>query len=112
MRGPGAGRLAVNFEGDGELALSGGDARNEAVYEVTDEKRGMRDLAIESRCDGTRAGDWRIAEVLDRFGAKATFSAHVGSARARGASAIQARQARQRVCDVHSAGQIGRREQH
>jgi len=43
---------------------------------VVDEKRGMRDLAIESHFDyGTRAGYWRIAEVLDRFGAKATFSA-------------------------------------
>jgi peptidoglycan/xylan/chitin deacetylase (PgdA/CDA1 family) len=45
------------------------------VYEVIDEKRGP-DLAIESHFGyGTRAGYWRIADVLDRFGAKATFSA-------------------------------------
>ena len=79
VRWPGGARVAVsivvNFEEGGELTVSGGDARNEAVYEVVDEKRGP-DLAIESHFDyGTRAGYWRIVEVLERFGAKATFSA-------------------------------------
>jgi peptidoglycan/xylan/chitin deacetylase (PgdA/CDA1 family) len=79
MRWPGGARVAVsivvNFEEGGELTVSGGDARNEAVYEVIDEKRGP-DLAIESHFGyGTRAGYWRIVEVLERFGVKATFSA-------------------------------------
>ena len=74
VRWPGGARVAVsivvNFEEGGELTVSGGDARNEAVYEVIDEKRGP-DLAIESHFGyGTRAGYWRIVEVLERFGAR------------------------------------------
>jgi peptidoglycan/xylan/chitin deacetylase (PgdA/CDA1 family) len=79
VRWPGGARVAVsivvNFEEGGEFTISGGDARNEAVYEVVDRKDGP-DPGIESHFGyGTRAGYWRIADVLDRFGAKATFSA-------------------------------------
>jgi len=70
VRWPGGARVAVsivvNFEEGGELTVSGGDARNEAVYEVVDEKRGMRDLAIESHFDyGTRAGGGMQVTVAD-----------------------------------------------
>jgi peptidoglycan/xylan/chitin deacetylase (PgdA/CDA1 family) len=80
VRWPGDARVAVslvvNFEEGGEFTVSAGDARNEGVYEVVDEKRGAVDLGIESHFEyGTRAGYWRIADVLDAFGAKATFSA-------------------------------------
>jgi peptidoglycan/xylan/chitin deacetylase (PgdA/CDA1 family) len=79
VRWPGGARVAVsivvNFEEGGELTVSGGDARNEAVYEVVDEKQGP-DPGIESHfAYGTRAGYWRIVDALNRFNAKATFSA-------------------------------------
>ena len=81
--------IVVNFEEGGELTVSGGDARNEAVYEVVDEKRGMRDLAIESHFGyGTRAGYWRIVEVLERFGSKRRS---VRAARGRGCTVARAR---------------------
>jgi peptidoglycan/xylan/chitin deacetylase (PgdA/CDA1 family) len=79
VRWPGGARVAVsivvNFEEGGELTVSDGDARNEAVYEVIDEKQGP-DPGIESHfAYGTRAGYWRIVDTLNRFNAKATFSA-------------------------------------
>ncbi len=76
---PGGARVAVSFvvnvEEGGELTWSGGDGRNEAVYEVIDRKEGI-DLAIESHFQyGTRAGYWRIVDLFERFGVGATFSA-------------------------------------
>ena len=97
---PGGARVAVsivvNFEEGGELTVSGGDARNEAVYEVIDEKRGMRDLAIESRlrlrdagrvlADRRGAGSVRGEGDLQRVRAGGGGCAVVG-ARRRGARA-------------------------
>ena len=79
-RWPGGARVAVSFvvnvEEGAELALSAGDERNEAVYEVMDEVRGVPDPCMETHFEyGTRAGYWRIMGVLDRFRVPATLSA-------------------------------------
>lgn len=67
--------LVLNIEEGSELALSSGDARNEAVYEVHQELTGARDLCMESHFEyGSRAGYWRIMRVLDEFGIKATLN--------------------------------------
>jgi len=79
-RWPGGARVAVSFvvnvEEGAELAVSAGDERNEAVYEVMDEIRGVPDPCMETHFEyGTRAGYWRIMDVLDRFRVPATLSA-------------------------------------
>ena len=67
--------LVVNVEEGAELFLGDGDERNERVHEVVDAVEGAPDLCMASHfAYGTRAGYWRIAELLDRYGAKATFS--------------------------------------
>ncbi|MCH6565728.1 MAG: polysaccharide deacetylase family protein, partial [Proteobacteria bacterium] len=44
--------------------------------EIVEEVEGAPDLCLASHFEyGTRAGYWRIADLLDRFGVKATFSA-------------------------------------
>lgn len=78
-RWPGGARVAVsvvvNVEEGAELSLSAGDERNEKVYEVTDEVVGVPDACMESHFEyGTRAGYWRIMEMLDRFGVRATLN--------------------------------------
>jgi allantoinase len=77
---PGGARVAVSFvvnlEEGAELAVSSGDERNEAVYEVVEEVVGARDLCMESHFEyGTRAGWWRILDLFDRYGVKATINA-------------------------------------
>jgi allantoinase len=77
---PGSARVAVSFvvnvEEGAELSISAGDDRNESVYEVADEVVGMPDACMETHFEyGTRAGYWRIMEVLQRFGVDATLSA-------------------------------------
>jgi peptidoglycan/xylan/chitin deacetylase (PgdA/CDA1 family) len=77
---PGGARLAVsivvNVEEGAELSIADGDEANEFVHEVVDPLEGGPDLLMESHFEyGARAGYWRIADLLDRFGAKATFSA-------------------------------------
>ncbi len=77
---PGGARVAlsvvVNVEEGAELSLADGDERNERIYEIVEEVEGAPDLCLASHFEyGTRAGYWRIAELLDRFGVKATFSA-------------------------------------
>ena len=68
--------FVVNVEEGAELSLSSGDERNESVYEVADEVTGVPDACMESHFEyGTRAGYWRIMEVLERFGVAATLSA-------------------------------------
>lgn len=76
---PGGARVAVsivvNVEEGAELSIGDGDERNEGVYEVADEVEGVPDLCMESHfAYGTRAGYWRIADVLDDAGVPATFS--------------------------------------
>ena len=53
-----------------------GDGENEAVYEIEQRLVGQPDPAIDTHFEyGSRAGWWRIMEVLERHGAKATVSA-------------------------------------
>jgi peptidoglycan/xylan/chitin deacetylase (PgdA/CDA1 family) len=77
---PGGARLAlsfvVNVEEGAELSLTSGDGRNESVYEVREEVEGAPDPCMETHyAYGARAGIWRILDLLDAFGVKATFSA-------------------------------------
>ncbi len=79
VRWPGDARVAVslvlNIEEGAELALSSGDARNEAVYEVHQELIGQRDLCMESHFEyGSRAGYWRVMRLLERFGVPVTLN--------------------------------------
>lgn len=67
--------FVVNFEEGAEATVSDGDSRNEAVYEVVDRLEGRIDRCIESHFEyGTRAGYWRVMDLLDGFGAVATLS--------------------------------------
>ena len=79
-RWPGGARVAVsfvvNFEEGAEYSISDGDSENEAVYEIEQRLVGQPDPAIDSHFEyGSRAGWWRIMDVLERHGAKATVSA-------------------------------------
>jgi len=79
-RWPGGARVAVslvvNFEEGAELSVAEGDARNESVYEVDARVDGVPDACMESHFDyGTRAGWWRIMDVLERAGVACTVSA-------------------------------------
>lgn len=68
--------FVVNFEEGAEFAISEGDAENETVYEVDQRLVGQPDPCIESHFEyGTRAGWWRVMEVLERAQARATVSA-------------------------------------
>ncbi len=68
--------FVVNFEEGAEFTVSGGDGRNEAVYEVVDRLDDRIDRCIESHFEyGSRAGYWRVMDLLDRFAAVATLSA-------------------------------------
>jgi len=76
---PGGARLAVsfvlNFEEGAEFSVTDGDARNEAIYEVTHRLDG-RDPCIDSHFEyGTRAAWWRILDLFDRYGLPLTLSA-------------------------------------
>ncbi len=68
--------FVVNVEEGAELSIGDGDARNEDTYEIREEVTGAPDLCMESHfAYGTRQGYARIANMFDRYGAKATFSA-------------------------------------
>jgi peptidoglycan/xylan/chitin deacetylase (PgdA/CDA1 family) len=68
--------FVVNFEEGAEYAMSEGDDHNEAIYEVEHRLVGLPDPCLDSHFEyGTRAGWWRIMDVLDQYGAKATVSA-------------------------------------
>jgi peptidoglycan/xylan/chitin deacetylase (PgdA/CDA1 family) len=76
---PGGARVAVsivvNFEEGAEFSISDGDPENEAVYEIEQRLAGRPDPAIDSHFEyGSRAGWWRIMEVLGQHGAPATVS--------------------------------------
>jgi len=67
--------FVVNFEEGAEYSVAEGDAVNEGIYEV-DHRIDGPDPCIESHFDyGTRAGWWRIMDLLDAYGVKATVSA-------------------------------------
>jgi allantoinase len=77
-RWPGGARVAVslvvNFEEGAEFTISEGDPVNEAIYEVVHRLDGP-DSCIESHFEyGTRAAWWRIMDLFDAYGAKATVS--------------------------------------
>lgn len=79
-RWPDGARLAVSFvvnvEEGAELSLASGDERNESVHEVREEVVVAPDPCMETHfAYGSRAGIWRILDLFDAFGAKATFSA-------------------------------------
>jgi peptidoglycan/xylan/chitin deacetylase (PgdA/CDA1 family) len=76
---PGGAKVALsfvlNFEEGAEFSVSEGDAVNEGVYEVDHRLEGP-DPCIESHFEyGARAGWWRIMDLLDAYGVKATVSA-------------------------------------
>jgi peptidoglycan/xylan/chitin deacetylase (PgdA/CDA1 family) len=78
-RWPGGAKVAVsfviNFEEGAEFSVSEGDAVNEGVYEV-DHRLDGPDPCIESHFEyGARAGWWRIMDLFDAHGVKATVSA-------------------------------------
>ena len=78
-RWPGEARVAVsivvNFEEGAEFSVTDGDPENEAVYEIEQRLAGRSDPAIDSHFEyGSRAGWWRIIELLGQFGAPATVS--------------------------------------
>jgi allantoinase len=80
VRWPGGARLAVsvvvNIEEGAELALSAGDASNEAIYEAVERTDGARDLCMESHYEyGTRRGWQRVRKVLADRGVRATLNA-------------------------------------
>jgi peptidoglycan/xylan/chitin deacetylase (PgdA/CDA1 family) len=67
--------FVVNFEEGAEFAVSDGDTINEGIYEV-DHRIDGPDPCIESHFEyGSRAGWWRIMDLLDGFAAKVTVSA-------------------------------------
>ena len=78
-RWPGAARLAlsivVNVEEGAELSIASGDERNEVIPESRQLIEGHPDACMETHfAYGSRVGLWRILDMLDRFGVKATFS--------------------------------------
>lgn len=77
---PGDARVAVSFvinaENGSELSLADGDERNEAVFDVLFPVEGVPNYCLHSHFDyGTRAGYWRIARLLKKYGATCTVSA-------------------------------------
>jgi len=74
-RRPGGVSIVVNFEEGAEFSVTDGDPENEAVYEIEQRLAGRPDPAIDSHFEcGSRAGWWRIMEVLGQHGAPATVS--------------------------------------
>jgi peptidoglycan/xylan/chitin deacetylase (PgdA/CDA1 family) len=76
---PGGDRVAVsivvNFEEGAEFSVTDGDPENEAVYEIEQRLAGRPNPAIDSHFEyGSRAGWWRIMEVLGEHSAPATVS--------------------------------------
>ena len=69
--------LAINFEEGAEASVEEGadhpEAFGEAIYQM---KGKIRDLGNESVYEyGSRVGFWRLVDMLDKFGVKATFFA-------------------------------------
>ncbi len=78
-RWPGGARLAlsfvVNVEEGAELSIASGDERNERVPESHQLVEAHPDACMETHfAYGSRVGIWRILDLFDRFGVKATFS--------------------------------------
>ena len=76
---PGGARLAlsfvVNVEEGAELSIASGDERNETIPESGQLIEGAPDPCMESHfAYGSRVALWRILDMLDAYGVKATFS--------------------------------------
>ena len=74
---PGGARIAVSFvlnvEEGSERTVSRGDAANEPVYDMIESIDDTVNLTMESHFDyGTRAGYWRVARVLEKYGVTCT----------------------------------------
>ena len=68
--------IVVNFEEGAEFSISDGDPENESVYEIEQRLAGRPDPAIDSHFEyGSRAGWWRIMEVLGQDGTSAVRAA-------------------------------------
>jgi peptidoglycan/xylan/chitin deacetylase (PgdA/CDA1 family) len=79
-RWPGRARVALsivlNVEEGAQLSVAAGDERNEGIYEAREEVVGAPDPCMLSHFEyGTRAGYWRVMEVLGRSRAPVTVSA-------------------------------------
>ena len=67
--------FVVNLEEGAELAIAAGDRRNESVYEIVLETKDVPDLSMESHFEyGARVGFWRILNLFDQYGIKATMN--------------------------------------
>ena len=67
--------VVVNYEEGSEYSLLDGDAHGESNNEVPSPvPPDQRDLANESFFEyGSRAGVWRLMDILDEYDVKATF---------------------------------------
>ena len=67
--------MVVNYEEGSEYSVLDGDPHGESVGEIASiAPRGQRDLDNESFFEyGSRVGVWRILEILDEHGVKASF---------------------------------------
>lgn len=77
---PGGAQVAVsfvvNFEEGAEFSIADGDDRNEAIYEVEHQLEHTPDPCLDSHFEyGARAGWWRVMDLLEAHGVKATVSA-------------------------------------
>lgn len=75
---PVAVNLVINYEEGSEISHPLGDGANERFGGESDYPfpEGVRDLAQESMYEyGARAGIWRLLDLFDEYGIKATFSA-------------------------------------
>jgi len=78
VRWPHDAAVVVNFclayEEGGERSILEGDAHGESLGPGREARPGHRDLAVESIYEyGSRAGIWRIADLLDEYGLPATL---------------------------------------
>jgi peptidoglycan/xylan/chitin deacetylase (PgdA/CDA1 family) len=70
-------QVAINYEEGSEYSIATGDGRNDEMVEISiTAAPGKRDLASESMYEyGSRAGIWRILDVLKENGAESTIFA-------------------------------------
>ena len=68
--------LVLNLEEGSERAFTHGDDRNESIYDMIETIDNAPNLTMESHFDyGARAGYWRIARILEKYGATCTVNA-------------------------------------
>jgi peptidoglycan/xylan/chitin deacetylase (PgdA/CDA1 family) len=68
--------LVVNLEEGAEQSMLAGDPRNETIYDQIAEVRGVPNLGMTCNFNyGPRVGYWRIADLIDSYGATCTINA-------------------------------------